>query len=120
MRADPERSVNTGSTAHPAQPKAAASPPQCARKMPGSMDFTFVMMGLKRICASRSRSRSTLSNFDNPDPFSVQSTHSPRIMSQLMLMLMLMLVWSGRRPITQTQKKAMEVVTQVVLSAIER
>lgn len=116
MRADPERSVNTGSTAHPAQPKAAASPPQCARKMPGSMDFTFVMMGLKRICASRSRSRSTLSNFDNPDPFSVQSTHSPRIMSQLMLML----VWSGRRPITQTQKKAMEVVTQVVLSALER
>jgi hypothetical protein len=56
----------------------------------------------------------TLSNFDNPDPFSVQSIHSPRIMSQLML------VWSGRRPITQTQKKAMEVVTQVVLSAIER
>ena len=60
----------------------------------------------------------TLSNFDNPDPFSVQSIHSPRIMSQLMLMLML--VWSGSRPITQTQKKAMEVVTQVVLSAIER
>ena len=116
MRADPERSVKTGSTAHPAQPKAAASPPQCARKMPGSMDFTFVMMGLKRICASRSRSRSTLSNFDNPDPFSVQSIYSPRIMSQLMLML----VWSGSRPITQTQKKAMEVVTQVVLSAIER
>ena len=58
----------------------------------------------------------TLSNFDNPDPFSVQSIYSPRIMSQLMLML----VWSGSRPITQTQKKAMEVVTQVVLSAIER
>jgi LysR family nitrogen assimilation transcriptional regulator len=56
----------------------------------------------------------TLSNFDNPDPFSVQSIHSPRIMSQLML------VWSARRPITQTQKKAMEVVTQVVLKAIER
>ena len=114
MRADPERSVKTGSTAHPAQPKAAASPPQCARKMPGSMDFTFVMMGLKRICASRSRSRSTLSNFDNPDPFSVQSTHSPRIMSQLML------VWSSRRPTTQTQRKAMDVVNQVVLKAIHR
>ena len=86
--------------------------------MPGSMDFTFVMMGLKRICASRSRSSYTLSNFDNPDPFSVQSIHLPRIMIQLMLMLML--VWSRSRPITQTQKKAMEVVTQVVLSALER
>jgi LysR family nitrogen assimilation transcriptional regulator len=31
-----------------------------------------------------------------------------------------MLVWSSRRPTTQTQKKAMEVVSQVVLEAIDR
>ena len=56
----------------------------------------------------------TLSNFDNPDIFTVQSIHSPRIMSQLML------VWSSRRPTTQTQRKAMDVVNQVVLKAIHR
>jgi len=42
----------------------------------------------------------TLSNFDNPETFTVQFIHSPRIMSQLML------VWSARRPTTQTQRKA--------------
>lgn len=56
----------------------------------------------------------TLSNFDNPDTFTVQSIHSPRIMSQLML------VWSARRPTTQTQRKAMDLVSQVVLKAIHR
>jgi len=54
----------------------------------------------------------TLSNFDNPETFTVQSIHSPRIMSQLML------VWSARRPTTQTQRKAMDVVSKVVLQAI--
>lgn len=56
----------------------------------------------------------TLSNFDNRETFTVQSIHSPRIMSQLML------VWSARRPTTQTQRKAMDVVSQVVLKAIQR
>ena len=56
----------------------------------------------------------TLSNFDNPETFTVQAIHSPRIMSQLML------VWSSRRPTTQTQRKAMDVVNQVVLKAIHR
>ena len=56
----------------------------------------------------------TLSNFDNTGPFTVKSIHSPSIKSQLML------VWSSRRPTTQTQKKAMEVVSQVVLEAIDR
>jgi len=56
----------------------------------------------------------TLSNFDSRDTFTVQSIHSPRIMSQLML------VWSARRPTTQTQRKAMDVVTRVVMQAIHR
>lgn len=56
----------------------------------------------------------TLSNFDNAAPFSVKSIHSPTIKSQLML------IWSARRPTTQTQKKAMEIVSQVVLKAIDR
>jgi LysR family nitrogen assimilation transcriptional regulator len=56
----------------------------------------------------------TLSNFDNASPFTVKTIHSPSIKSQLML------VWSSRRPTTQTQKKAMEVVSQVVLEAIDR
>ena len=54
----------------------------------------------------------TLSNFDNASPFSIKTIHSPAIKSQLML------VWSSRRPTTQTQKKAMELVTQVLLQAI--
>ena len=56
----------------------------------------------------------TLSNFDNAAPFSVKSIHSPTIKSQLML------IWSARRPTTQTQKRAMEIVSQVVLKAIDR
>jgi LysR family nitrogen assimilation transcriptional regulator len=55
----------------------------------------------------------TLSNFDNASPFSVKTIHSPSIKSQLML------VWSARRPTTQTQKKAMDIVKQVVRKAIE-
>ena len=55
----------------------------------------------------------TLSNFENASPFSVKAIQSPSIKSQLML------VWSSRRPTTQTQKKAMDIVKQVVLKAIE-
>ena len=54
----------------------------------------------------------TLSNFDNVDPFAVRSIHAPRILSQLDL------VWSSRRPVTATQKKAQEVVRAVVSTAI--
>jgi LysR family nitrogen assimilation transcriptional regulator len=55
----------------------------------------------------------TLSNFENASPFAVKAIQSPSIKSQLML------VWSARRPTTQTQKRAMEIVKQVVLKAIE-
>jgi LysR family nitrogen assimilation transcriptional regulator len=55
----------------------------------------------------------TLSNFDNASPFIVKTIQSPSIKSQLML------VWSSRRPTTQTQKKAMEIVKQVVRKAIQ-
>jgi LysR family nitrogen assimilation transcriptional regulator len=54
----------------------------------------------------------TLSNFENAAPFSVKTIHSPAIKSQLML------VWSARRPTTQTQKKAMELVSEVLLRSI--
>ena len=54
----------------------------------------------------------TLSNFDNPAPFRVQAIHSPYIKCQLML------VRSANRPSTQTQKRASEVVTEVVRQAI--
>jgi LysR family transcriptional regulator, nitrogen assimilation regulatory protein len=56
----------------------------------------------------------TLSNFENSSPFAVKAIHSPSIKSQLML------VWSSRRPTTQTQKRAMEIVSKVVLHAIDR
>jgi LysR family nitrogen assimilation transcriptional regulator len=55
----------------------------------------------------------TLSNFENSTPFTVKAIERPAIKSQLML------VWSSRRPTTQTQKKAMEIVKQVVLHAID-
>ena len=55
----------------------------------------------------------TLSNFESASPFSVKAIHSPCIKSQLML------VWSARRPTTQTQKKAMEIAKQVVLTAMD-
>jgi LysR family nitrogen assimilation transcriptional regulator len=56
--------------------------------------------------------RYTLSNFDNVEPFAVRNIHNPRILSRLEL------VWSSRRPATATQKKALEVVRQVVLASI--
>jgi LysR family transcriptional regulator, nitrogen assimilation regulatory protein len=55
----------------------------------------------------------TLSNFDNVEPFLVRRIHTPRLMSTLELF------WSSRRPTTETQKKALEVVRQAVLSAID-
>ena len=56
----------------------------------------------------------TLSNVDNPAPFRVQAIHTPCIKCQLML------VRSANRPSTQTQKRATEVVTEVVRQAIGR
>ncbi|MEO6017254.1 MAG: LysR substrate-binding domain-containing protein [Polaromonas sp.] len=55
----------------------------------------------------------TLSNFDDPSPFTVRSIHSPRIMSKLML------VRSSRRPNTETQKTAVEVVKSVLITAMK-
>ena len=54
----------------------------------------------------------TLSNFDDPTAFTVRSIHSPRIMSKLML------VRSSRRPNTETQKTAVEVVKSVLVTAM--
>jgi LysR family transcriptional regulator, nitrogen assimilation regulatory protein len=54
----------------------------------------------------------TLSNFDNVDPFAVRGIGDPRILSRLEL------VSPSRRPATATQKKALEVVRQVVLASI--
>lgn len=56
----------------------------------------------------------TLSNFDNVEPFVLRRIHAPRLMSKLEL------VWSSRRPTTETQKKALEVVQKVALSAISK
>ena len=56
----------------------------------------------------------TLSNYDDPSPFEVRSIHSPRIMSELML------VRSSRRPSTETQKIAIEVVKAVLVEEIGR
>ncbi|MES2412673.1 MAG: LysR substrate-binding domain-containing protein [Pseudomonadota bacterium] len=55
----------------------------------------------------------TLSNYDDTDQFTLRSIHSPRIMSQLML------VRSARRPSTETQKKAIEVVQRVLSEAMK-
>jgi len=55
----------------------------------------------------------TLSNFDDPTPFTVRSITEPRIMSQLML------VRAARRPSTETQKKAIEVVKSVLMDAMK-
>jgi LysR family transcriptional regulator, nitrogen assimilation regulatory protein len=54
----------------------------------------------------------TLSNFDNVQPFWVRKIHAPRILSRLEL------VWSARRPTTETHKKALHVVRTVVAAAI--
>ncbi len=55
----------------------------------------------------------TLSNFENTAPFTLRSIHSPRIMSQLML------VRSSRHPNTETQKSAMEIVKAVLIEAMK-
>jgi LysR family transcriptional regulator, nitrogen assimilation regulatory protein len=55
----------------------------------------------------------TLSNFDDPAPFTLRSIQAPRIMSELML------VRAARRPSTETQKIAMEVVKSVLTTAMK-
>lgn len=55
----------------------------------------------------------TLSNVEDPAHFTLRSIRSPRIMSELML------VRSSRRASTDTQKKAIELVTAVVIEAIK-
>lgn len=55
----------------------------------------------------------TLSNYDDTAQFTLRSIHSPRIMSQLML------VRSARRPSTETQKKAVEVVQTLLAEAMK-
>lgn len=54
----------------------------------------------------------TLSNAEDPAHFTLRSIRSPRIMSELML------VRSSRRASTDTQKKAIDLVTSVVIEAI--
>lgn len=54
----------------------------------------------------------TLSNFDDPTPFTVRSIHSPRIISELML------VRAAQRSSTETQKIAADVVRAVVTQAM--
>lgn len=54
----------------------------------------------------------TLSNFDDPASFTLRSIASPRIMSKLSL------VRSSRRPCTETQKTAVEVVKSVMVTAM--
>ena len=55
----------------------------------------------------------TLSNFDDSEPFTLRRIHSPQIMSELML------VRSARRPSTETQKIASEVVKSVLEEAMK-
>jgi len=55
----------------------------------------------------------TLSNVEDPAPFTLRSIRSPRIMSELML------VRSSRRASTDTQKMAIEVVKSVVVEALK-
>jgi LysR family nitrogen assimilation transcriptional regulator len=55
----------------------------------------------------------TLSNFDDPSPFTLRSITQPSIMSQLML------VRAARRPSTETQKIAAEVVKSVLMTAMK-
>jgi LysR family transcriptional regulator, nitrogen assimilation regulatory protein len=55
----------------------------------------------------------TLSNFDDPASFTLRRIASPRIMSELAL------VRSSRRPSTETQKTAIEVVKSVLITAMK-
>ncbi|MDD0810647.1 LysR substrate-binding domain-containing protein [Curvibacter sp. RS43] len=54
----------------------------------------------------------TLSNFDNAAPFALHAIHSPRVMSELNL------VWSSRRPATETHKRALDLIREVVQQAV--
>ena len=54
----------------------------------------------------------TLSNFDGPTPFTLRAIREPRIMTELML------VRPSRRPSTETQKIAANVVQSVVTQAM--
>ncbi|MBN9408081.1 MAG: LysR family transcriptional regulator [Burkholderiales bacterium] len=56
--------------------------------------------------------RYTLSNFSDPASFAVRTIGSPPIQSELTL------VWSARRPLTETHRKALELVQQVVAEAL--
>jgi len=55
----------------------------------------------------------TLSHFQEPHPFSTHALHSPRLMSELML------VNSARRPSTETHKEVRTMVASVVKKAIQ-
>ena len=55
----------------------------------------------------------TLSNFDDPTSFTLRSIVEPRIMSELAL------VRSSRRPSTETQKTAIEVIKAVLTTAMK-
>ena len=56
--------------------------------------------------------RYTLSNFSDPESFAVHAIESPPIQSELTL------VWSARRPLTETHRKALELVRLVVEDAL--
>ena len=56
--------------------------------------------------------RYTLSNFENTAPFAVRHIRSPRLMSRLEL------AWSSRRPLTATQKNALQIVRFIILESI--
>jgi LysR family nitrogen assimilation transcriptional regulator len=55
----------------------------------------------------------TLKQFQEPHPFATHSIHSPRLMSELMM------VTSARRPSTETHKEVKVLLAAVVKSAIE-
>ena len=55
----------------------------------------------------------TLSNFDDATPFTLRRITQPSIMSQLML------VRAARRPSTETQKRAVELVKTVLIDAMK-
>jgi LysR family nitrogen assimilation transcriptional regulator len=54
----------------------------------------------------------TLSNLAQPHPMQTHTIEQPTLMSQLTL------VWSARRPTTETHKVALEVVKRVVMKAV--
>ncbi len=56
----------------------------------------------------------TLSNFSKPHPLVTHEIQKPTLMSSLTL------VWSARRPTTETHKVALDMVKRVVQKAISR